>query len=322
MEHSPTTGPIPLRLITRNLAVRVGVVVALVIALVGIFGPLLSPHDPRALSFIERLTPPVWHQDGTSKHILGTDCLGRDVLSRLLYSFRPDVIGGALALVLGTCAAVILVALRTRGETESGNKQLPPGEVLEDPIFRLSVIIIFAGTLPLIAIMAVLGSSFLNVIIPTAFLASILPMSLVYQAVRWTLHCKASPGEVQLTDTAVGLNPVRLAIRTSVALAPVTFSWLYLWFCSWSRFSRFWEWVSLPIYRAWGACYSPVCSRMRQPLLGHGFSQGGSGHHRRSSRCHHPAHLSRPEVFPISGGDSCRRDGVRLLRGSNRIDPH
>ena len=218
MEHSPTNAPIPSRLITGNLAVRVGVVVTLVIALAGIFGPVLAPHDHRAIHGDLVFSPP------STAFLLGTDHLGRDILSRLLYSFRPEVIGGALAVALGTCAAVILVALRTKSETLLENKWLPPGGILEYSLARLSVITVIAGLLPLIAIMAGLGSSFLNVIIPTALLASILPMALVYQAAGWALWSPAHHEGEQPGQPVNIPGPTKIAVRTGVTLAPVTFS--------------------------------------------------------------------------------------------------
>lgn len=218
MEHSPTTAPIPFKSITRNPFVIAGVIVALIMILLGIFAPFIAPYHPIETDFASILAKP------SSAHWLGTDQLGRDVLSRLIYSFRVYLYGGGFVFALSTCAAVILVALRTKSDTEQGIKGLPPGGILEYPVATLSMVIIFGGYLPLIMLMGVLGPSLNNVFVPTAILFSILPMSLVYQAVRWSLQREASSGEVQLTDTAVGPNPVSLAIRTSVALAPVTFS--------------------------------------------------------------------------------------------------
>jgi peptide/nickel transport system permease protein len=82
------------RLIGKELAlVRSGRVIAGAI-LVGIviicalFAPLLAPHDPQEQNLIATLVPPVWSEGGDPSYLLGTDSLGRDILSRLLYGAR------------------------------------------------------------------------------------------------------------------------------------------------------------------------------------------------------------------------------------------
>ena len=178
-------------------------------------------------------------QSGKVGHIFGTDHLGRDILSRLLYSLRPGVIGGVLAFALGTGAAVILVTVKTRGNTEQGTKLLPPAGILEYPVTTLSLLIIFAGQLPLIVAMVVLGPSFFKVIIFTGVISSILPTAVIYQAVQWKLQCEARPGELPRTGMAAGPNLIRLAINTGVVLAPITFSLAVLMFLLLESFLSF-----------------------------------------------------------------------------------
>ncbi len=62
--------------------------------------PLIAPHDPYAQDVSRRLIPPIWQAKGTWDHVLGTDKLGRDYLSRLLY-------GGQISLLIGISAALI-----------------------------------------------------------------------------------------------------------------------------------------------------------------------------------------------------------------------
>ncbi|MBF9266552.1 ABC transporter permease, partial [Paracidovorax cattleyae] len=70
--------------------------------LAAVFAPCLAPHDPFAQDVTQRLIPPVWQERGTWEHVLGTDKLGRDYLSRLLYGARVSlVIGFVTALVSG-----------------------------------------------------------------------------------------------------------------------------------------------------------------------------------------------------------------------------
>lgn len=74
----------------------------LLIVLCAIFAPWLSPHDPYAQEVTQRLIPPFWSDKGGWEHPLGTDKLGRDYLSRLLFGARVSLeIGAITALVAG-----------------------------------------------------------------------------------------------------------------------------------------------------------------------------------------------------------------------------
>lgn len=81
------------------------------VLVVVVFGPLLAPADPQAVQTAKRLTPPAWSAGGTSEHLLGTDHLGRDVLSRMIYATRISfliTIGAVLASALvGTALGLI-----------------------------------------------------------------------------------------------------------------------------------------------------------------------------------------------------------------------
>src|SRR4051812_38125892 len=66
------------------------VLTLLVLLIMAIFAPLLAPYDPLATSLSQRLAPPVF-AGGTDAHLLGTDKLGRDVLSRIIYGSRVSL---------------------------------------------------------------------------------------------------------------------------------------------------------------------------------------------------------------------------------------
>ena len=97
----------------RSARVLIGLSIIVVIALAAVFAPLLAPHDPNDQNLISTLLPPVWMPDGDPEFLLGTDSLGRDVLSRLIYgarvamtvavvaSFGAMLLGGVLAHVAG-----------------------------------------------------------------------------------------------------------------------------------------------------------------------------------------------------------------------------
>jgi peptide/nickel transport system permease protein len=78
----------------------VGAVVVLIIVLVALAAPLVAPFDPNAQDVLDVLVPPGAH------HLLGTDELGRDVLSRLIYGAQNSVFVGFLAVALGALVGV------------------------------------------------------------------------------------------------------------------------------------------------------------------------------------------------------------------------
>src|SRR5690349_17827213 len=66
--------------------------VLLIFLITGLFAPLLAPKDPKELVLVERMQPPVWQAGGTWDHPLGTDNVGRDILSRLIYGARISLL--------------------------------------------------------------------------------------------------------------------------------------------------------------------------------------------------------------------------------------
>src|SRR5688572_27723272 len=87
-----------------------GAIVAFV-ALCAVAAPWLAPHDPNEQDLLNQFLPPAWAQGGDAKHPLGTDNLGRDTLSRLIYGSRVAMtvaIAAAMgALVIGTALALV-----------------------------------------------------------------------------------------------------------------------------------------------------------------------------------------------------------------------
>jgi peptide/nickel transport system permease protein len=84
-----------MRQLTRSLPkwlhsgrVAIGLAIVVIVGFCAIFAPLLAPHDPNEQTLISTFLPPVWEQGGDPAYILGTDSLGRDVLSRLIYGAR------------------------------------------------------------------------------------------------------------------------------------------------------------------------------------------------------------------------------------------
>jgi peptide/nickel transport system permease protein len=87
---------------------KIGFVLLMLLVFLGLFAPWLSPHDPYEQDLLARLLPPVWNAQGIWEHPLGTDHLGRDYLSRLLYGARISLTIGFLAACIGAVIGVSL----------------------------------------------------------------------------------------------------------------------------------------------------------------------------------------------------------------------
>ena len=92
-----------------------------VLILAALLAPVLSPHSPTEQSLPDKLKPPAWQEGGSARHLLGTDLLGRDMLSRLLYGARVSLTVAAAALLAGggVGLAVGIVSGYAGGRTDS-----------------------------------------------------------------------------------------------------------------------------------------------------------------------------------------------------------
>ncbi len=136
----------------------IGVVLILILILTAIFAPLIAPHDPTAQRLRARLKPPAWLEKGSMTHILGTDHLGRDVLSRVIYGSRVSLLVGAgVVLIAGAFGVVMgLLAGYRGGRTDNF-------------IMRwIDTQVAFPGLLLALIILAVIGPSMATVIIVLA----------------------------------------------------------------------------------------------------------------------------------------------------------
>ena len=78
------------------------------LALAAIFAPLIAPHDPVKQSLGTRNRPPAWIAGGTTDHLFGTDNLGYDILSRVIFGARISLGIGVLATIIGTALGTTL----------------------------------------------------------------------------------------------------------------------------------------------------------------------------------------------------------------------
>ncbi len=114
--QAPSSAMRAWRSMVRKVWPLLAIVVLLVVGFAAVAGPALAPKDPNRQNIIARLQPPMTvDRTGTVQNLLGTDGLGRDVLSRLIYGARVSllvgltavVIGGALGITLGMIAGYV-----------------------------------------------------------------------------------------------------------------------------------------------------------------------------------------------------------------------
>jgi peptide/nickel transport system permease protein len=85
-----------------------GLTVLLLMGSTAVFAPQLAPWDPGRQMLLKRLKPPMWQERGLHEHPLGTDHLGRDILSRILYGGRISLGVGLTAVTLSALIGVTL----------------------------------------------------------------------------------------------------------------------------------------------------------------------------------------------------------------------
>jgi peptide/nickel transport system permease protein len=153
-QHS-TTARRPLRRLWRLKWALAAAAVMLLIVLITLAAPWLAPYSPVEVDIKHRLGPPAWMQGGTSEHWLGTDQIGRDLLSRMIYGGRVSLLIGVAAVVVSSTIGVLLGL----GAGYFGAK-------LDWIIMTLiNVMLTFPFVLLALAVIAVLGPSLINMII-------------------------------------------------------------------------------------------------------------------------------------------------------------
>ncbi|MEE8195287.1 MAG: ABC transporter permease, partial [Candidatus Bipolaricaulota bacterium] len=76
--------------------------------IMAIFAPFIAPHDPNKGNLLERLKPPCWAKGGSTKHLLGTDTLGRDMLSRTIFGSRISFLIGFVVVALTSSIGAVV----------------------------------------------------------------------------------------------------------------------------------------------------------------------------------------------------------------------
>ena len=156
----------------RDRVALLGMAVIAASVLLATVAPALAPADPVQNDLLARLTPPMWMDGGSAHHPLGTDTLGRDVVSRLLYGARVSLVVGFSAVVL---AGALGVALGLVAGYYGGR--------LDDLLMRLGdVQLAFPALVLAVAVLAVVGSGLANVV-------------LVLGVTGWVTYARITRGE-------------------------------------------------------------------------------------------------------------------------------
>ncbi len=150
----PTPGQMLRKRVFGHQGLLIGLAVVILLTLVAIFAPWLAPHDPYAQTLASRMEPPVF-MGGCWEHPLGTDHLGRDYLSRLIYGARVSLLIGAVAaLISGVIGTTMGVAAGYFG-----------GKVDAVVTFLINVRLAMPVVLVALAVVAILGGSLEVVIV-------------------------------------------------------------------------------------------------------------------------------------------------------------
>jgi peptide/nickel transport system permease protein len=141
-------GRVPLPLVVAALPLAAAAVCA-------VLAPHLAPYDPAKSDLSARLRPPAWMARGSAAHLLGTDQLGRDILSRLVYGARVSLLVGVVSSLIGGTVGLALGLLSgyLRGRTDSVVAKL------------IDIQLAFPFLLVAITVIAVLGPSLRNLLV-------------------------------------------------------------------------------------------------------------------------------------------------------------
>jgi peptide/nickel transport system permease protein len=170
---------LPLTWPSRLASIRIEAVAAIPLAILGlltftaIFADFIAPHDPQVGMLGARFKPPFWQAGGTTEYLLGTDHLGRDVLSRLIFGARVSMVVGFTAVIFAGTLGTLLGIL-------SGYL----GKWVDQLIMRITDTWLALPALTFaIFLAAVIGPSEMNIIV-------------ILGAVYWTRYARVIRGEV------------------------------------------------------------------------------------------------------------------------------
>lgn len=147
------------RLLFKSKTGTIGLIIVIAVVIMAIFAGAIAPHDPAKAQAVKRLKPPMWMEGGSPDNPLGTDNLGRDVLSRIIYGSQVSLLVGICAVILAGLIGVILGLL-------SGYY----GGLVDSTIMRtVDAFLAIPNILFMLVILAVLGPSLITLILVLGF---------------------------------------------------------------------------------------------------------------------------------------------------------
>jgi dipeptide transport system permease protein len=193
---------------SENRGAVIGLVVVVFICLIALFAPLLAPYDPLEQFKGATKLPPFWAAKADPRFILGTDAVGRDMLSRLMYGARISLLIGLSVMIVSMLVGIAL-----------GLAAAWFGGIVDVIIIRVMDLIMAIPSLVLaILIIAVIGPSFVNTIIAI----TIVYMPRYVRLLRASALAELSKDYVTAAKVA-GVKPLRLMFVTVLpnCLAPL-----------------------------------------------------------------------------------------------------
>ena len=146
------------RYFRENPGAVAGLYFIVLVLLMAIFADVIAPYDPTAQNRDALLQPPVWQEGGSWDYIIGSDAVGRDLLSRIIYGARFSLFIGAMVVTLSMSAGIMLGLLAGyfRGRVETVIMRI------------MDVILAFPSLLLALGLVAILGPALINAMIAIA----------------------------------------------------------------------------------------------------------------------------------------------------------
>lgn len=193
---------------SENQGAVVGLFVFVAFVLMAMCADILAPHSPTEQFREALLQPPAWQEGGTSDFVLGTDAVGRDLLSRLIYGARYSFFIGVIVVVISASTGVLigLIAGFSRGWVDTLIMRL------------MDILLAFPSLLLALVLVAILGPSLINAMIAIAIVLQPHYVRLTRAAVLQEL-----PKDYVTSARVVGASHLRLMFVTVLpnCLAPI-----------------------------------------------------------------------------------------------------
>ncbi|TIU27156.1 MAG: ABC transporter permease subunit, partial [Mesorhizobium sp.] len=182
-----------------NTGAVIGLVVFSALVLIAIFAPLVAPHSPDEQFRDALLTPPVWQEGGKSMFLLGTDAVGRDMLSRLIFGARFSLFIGLVVVVFSLTSGIVLGVLAGyfRGWVDTLIMRI------------MDVILAFPSLLLALVLVAILGPGLFN-----AMLAIALVLQPHFARLTRAAVMAEKNREYVISAKVAGASHLRLMVKT------------------------------------------------------------------------------------------------------------